>query len=132
MTHFTQFITEIFLLLFLLITYLQSGMDKILDWQGNVGWLKEHFAKTPFKNSVPLLLSTILITEMIAGILCAIGVFQLGFSGRKTIAFYAAFLSCIILLMLLFGQRMAKDYEGAKTIAVYFIPSIFLLYLLNL
>lgn len=130
--YFTHFITEIFLLLFLLITYLQSGMDKILDWQGNVGWLKEHFAKTPFKNSVPLLLSVILITEMVAGILCAIGVFQLGFSGTKTIAFYAAVLSCIILLMLLFGQRMAKDYEGAKTIAVYFIPSIFLLYLLNL
>jgi hypothetical protein len=33
--------------------------------------------------------------------------------------------------MLLFGQRMAKDYDGAKTIAVYFIPAVFLVYLLQ-
>jgi hypothetical protein len=33
--------------------------------------------------------------------------------------------------MLLFGQRVAKDYEGARTIAVYFIPSIFLVFLLQ-
>jgi len=51
--------------------------------------------------------------------------------GERIIAFYGAILSCISLLMLLFGQRMAKDYAGAMTIAVYFIPAIFLVFLLQ-
>ena len=46
MTSILDHITEIILLLFLTITFLQSGLDKILDWKGNIGWLKEHFSKT--------------------------------------------------------------------------------------
>lgn len=122
---------EILLLLFLIITFLQSGLDKLLDWGGNVSWLKEHFSKTPFKNSVPLLLGIILITEIIAGFFCIGGIYQLLNSGETTLAFYGAILSCITLLMLLFGQRVAKDYEGAKTIAVYYIPAIILVVLLQ-
>ncbi len=55
--------TEVLLLLFLIITFLQSGFDKITDWNGNVSWLKEHFSKTPFKNSVPLLVGIILVMD---------------------------------------------------------------------
>jgi len=123
--------TEILLLLFLIITFLQSGFDKLTDWNGNVTWLKEHFSTTPLKNIVPLMVGVILITEIVAGILCLIGIYQLISSGDTSFAFYGAILSCITLLMLLFGQRVAKDYEGAKTIAVYFIPSILLVFLLQ-
>lgn len=123
--------TEVLLLLFLIITFLQSGFDKITDWNGNVSWLKEHFSKTPFKNSVPLLVGIILVTEVIAGLLCVIGIYQILSSGKTTFAMYGAVLSSITLLMLLFGQRVAKDYEGAKTIAVYFIPTILLVFLLQ-
>lgn len=124
--------TEILLLVFLVITFLQSGIDKITDWKGNLGWLKGHFAETPFKNMVPLLLGTVLVTEVIAGVLCLIGVFQIILIGDSTLAFYGAILSSVALLMLLLGQRIAKDYEGARTIAVYFIPTIFLVFLLQL
>mgnify|MGYP000586416037 CR=1 FL=1 len=34
------------LLAFLAITFLQSGYDKIADWNGNVSWLKGHFSQT--------------------------------------------------------------------------------------
>ncbi|MEL6918020.1 MAG: DoxX family protein [Bacteroidota bacterium] len=124
--------TEILLLLFLIITFIQSGIDKVFDWKGNLSWLKGHFADTPLKDLVPFLLGTILFFEVIAGILCAIGIYQIVIPGENTIALYGAITSCIALLMLLFGQRMAKDYEGAKTIAVYFIPAIFLVYLLQI
>ncbi len=124
--------TEILLLLFLIITFLQSGIDKITDWKGNLGWLKGHFAETPLKNLVPLLLGTVLVTEVIAGVLCLLGIVQLLVSGSTSMAFYGAILSCLALLMLLFGQRIAKDYEGARTIAVYFIPAIFLVFLLQM
>lgn len=123
--------TEILLLLFLIITFLQSGIDKVYDWQGNLSWLKGHFAETPLKNLVPVLLVTVLLVEVVAGLLCLIGLYQLVMLDNSTIAFYGAVLSCVALLMLLFGQRMAKDYDGAKTIAVYFVPAIFLVFLLQ-
>ncbi|WP_036150886.1 DoxX family membrane protein [Maribacter forsetii] len=123
--------TEILLLLFLIITFLQSGFDKITDWNGNISWLKEHFSKTPFKNIVPLLVGIILVTEVVAGLLCVVGIYEIFSSGKSSFALYGAILSAITLLMLLFGQRLAKDYEGAKTIAVYFIPTILLVFLLQ-
>jgi uncharacterized membrane protein YphA (DoxX/SURF4 family) len=123
--------TEILLLLFLIITFLQSGIDKITDWKGNLGWLTGHFSETPFKNLVPLLLGTVLVTEVVAGVLCLIGIVQLLLSNDPALALYGAILSCIALLMLLLGQRIAKDYEGARTIAVYFIPAIFLVFILQ-
>ena len=131
MEHLFNNTTEILLLLFLVITFIQSGLDKIVDWNGNLSWLKGHFAESPLKNLVPLLLGIILIIEMITGVLCAIGIYQLAVSGESTLAFYGAILACIALLMLLFGQRMAKDYDGARTIAIYFIPAIFLVFLLQ-
>lgn len=123
--------TEILLLLFLIITFLQSGIDKVIDWQGNLSWLKGHFSNSPLKNLVPFLLFTILIVEVAAGVLCAVGLIQMVLFQNTEIALLGAVLSCLALLMLLFGQRIAKDYEGAKTIAVYFVPAIFLVFLLQ-
>ena len=131
MEHLLNHITEILLLLFLIITFLQSGLDKISDWSGNLSWLKGHFAKTWLRNMVPFLLAMVLLSEIISGTLCAIGVYQILALGSSSLAFYGAIVSCISLLMLLFGQRLAKDYEGAKTIAVYFIPAIFLVFVLQ-
>jgi len=34
-------------------------------------------------------------------------------------------------LLLLFGQRLAKDYDGARTIVIYFIVAVGAVYLLN-
>lgn len=122
--------TEILILIFLIIVFLQSGIDKVFDWKGNLSWLKEHFSETPLQSLVPFLLGTLLFVEVASGILCAVGLFEIVVLGNNIIALYGAVLSCIALLMLLFGQRLAKDYEGAKTIAVYFVPAIFLVFLL--
>ncbi len=131
MENLLKHITEIVLLGFLIITFLQSGFDKIFDWKGNVNWLKEHFSKTFLANMVAINLAIVLIVEMVAGILCLIGIYQLIVNGDKTIGFYGAILSCIALLLLLFGQRLAKDYDGARTIAIYFIPAVFAVFLLS-
>lgn len=130
MENFTSHAVQILLLVFLAITFLQSGIDKIMDWKGNLSWLTGHFSKTFFKGMVPFLLGIVLLAEMISGILSVVGVFQFVADGESTMAFCAALISAITLLLLLFGQRIAKDYEGAKTIVIYFIPTIFLLYLL--
>lgn len=122
---------EILLLFFLVITFIQSGLDKLIDWKGNLGWLKEHFSKTSFHQVVPVLLGIVLISELLTGILSMIGIWDIIINGQTTIAFYGAILSCLTLLMLLLGQRIAKDYQGAQTLVVYFIPAIFLVFLLQ-
>ena len=123
--------TEVLILFFLIVTFIQSGIDKIIDWKGNLNFIKDHFKNTPFKNSVPLLLSIILIIEIIAGLLMLIGVYQIYTSETKEIALLGVSLSAITLIFLLIGQRLAKDYAGAMSLAVYFIITLLGVYLLN-
>ncbi|SFS42879.1 hypothetical protein SAMN04487906_0442 [Zhouia amylolytica] len=131
MHNLTTNITEILLLLFLIITFGQSGYDKIADWKGNVSWLKEHFANTMFKNLVPLSVFAILVIELIAAVLCIWGIVELISNNDPDYALWGAVISCIALLALLFGQRVAKDYDGARTIAIYFMVAIFTVYMLS-
>lgn len=117
--------------LFLAITFLTSGYEKVMDWKGNIAWLKEHFAQTILKNRVPLALLHVLILELISGILCLAGSIQLYTNHEKVFALYGGIFSCITLIMLLFGQRLAKDYDGARTIVIYFVPAVLLVYWLS-
>ena len=122
---------EVLLLIFLIVTFIQSGIDKLLDWNGNVSFIKEHFKNSPLKSTVPLLLGIVLIIEIIAGILMSIGVYELYTSESKEIALLGVALSAIALIFLLIGQRLAKDYAGAMSLAVYFIITMGGVFLLN-
>ena len=124
-------VASILILVLLAVTFIQSGYDKVMDWKGNVSWLKEHFAKTRLKNHVPLALFHILILELISGVLCVVGCIQLLINNGRTFGLYGGIFSCITLIMLLFGQRLAKDYDGARTIVIYFIPAILVVYWLS-
>ena len=127
----TSNIPFILVLLLLAATFIQSAYDKTMYWQDNLDWLKGHFAKTPIKNMVPASLFLILVLELISGILCLAGILQLMMNNQRTFGFYGAVLSCVTLIFLLVGQRMAKEYEGAKTIVIYFIPAILACYWLS-
>lgn len=116
------------ILAFLAITFLQSGYDKIKDWKGNVEWLNGHFTNTVLAKQVPFALGIILLLEIVSGVLCVSGIVQhlMQEVVIRGLGFYGAILSCITLLFLLFGQRLAKDYDGARTIVIYFIPAVML------
>ena len=131
MNFLSNYPAVVLILLFLIITFIQSGIDKLLDWNGNVSFIKEHFKNSPLKNTVPLLLAIILIAEILAGILMIVGVYQLYTSEAKEIALLGIELSAITLILLLVGQRLAKDYAGAMSLAVYFIITVLGVYLLN-
>ena len=131
MNFLSNYPVEVLILIFLTITFVQSGIDKLIDWKGNLSFIKGHFKNSPLKNSVPLLLGVILVIEIIAGILMAIGVYQLYTSEAKEIAILGIELSAITLIFLLIGQRLAKDYAGAMTLAVYFIITLLGVFLLN-
>ncbi len=121
-------IASILILAFLAVTFLQSGYDKVADWKGNVEWLKDHFSKTILRNNVPEALFIILALELASGILCSVGVIELLVTREHMYGYYGALFSCIALILLLFGQRIAKDYDGARTIAIYFIPAVMAVY----
>lgn len=131
MKFLSNYPTEVLVLLFLTVTFLQSGIDKLLDWKGNVSFIKDHFKNSPLKNSVPLLLAVILILEVVAGVLMLFGVYQLYTSGAKEIALLGTELCAVTLIFLLIGQRLAKDYAGAMSLAVYFMITLWGVYLLN-
>jgi hypothetical protein len=115
---------------FLGILFLQSGIDKVVDYRGNLEWLKGHFAKSPLAGVVPVLLTAITLLEVAAGALSAIGCLMLIVSRGTTIAFYGAGTSAVALIALFFGQRMAKDYAGAAVLVPYFLLTLVTIYLL--
>ncbi len=124
-------IASLLILVFLAVTFIQSGYDKVTDWRTNIDWLKGHFSKTILKNHVPQALVIILILELLSGIFCVVGAIQILANGTRISGFYGAVFSCITLIILLFGQRIAKDYDGARTIAIYFIPAVMAVYWLG-
>jgi uncharacterized membrane protein YphA (DoxX/SURF4 family) len=126
-----NYIASVLVLLFLALTFIQSSYDKIFYWKDNVAWLKGHFSKTPLKNVVPYALFHVLVMELISSILCVVGCIEIFINNGRTFGFYGAIFSCITLLMLLFGQRIAKDYDGARTIVIYFIPAVMAVFWLN-
>ena len=121
---------ELLILLFLVVTFFQSSIDKITDWNGNLEFIREHFQNSPLKNMVPLLLGIILLMEFAASLLMIVGGIQIVMIGMKDFSIYGIELSALCLIFLLFGQRLAKDYAGAMTLAVYFIITILGLYVM--
>lgn len=112
---------------FFAILFGQSAVDKIVDRKGNLEWLTGHFSQSPFRNIVPLLLTTLTLTEVLAA---GLSLVSCGFSvlaGAPTalqpglkFGQFSVLVILINLLMLFLGQRIAKDYQGAATIAIYF------------
>ena len=124
------YLLQIFGSAFLAILFLQSGIDKIIDHRGNLGWLKGHFSKSPLGGVVPILLTAITILEVAAGALSAIGCIILIVSRETTVAFYGAVISAVVIIALFFGQRMAKEYAGAAVLVPYFLLALAAIYLL--
>jgi len=130
MLGMTLLLLRILVSAFLAILFLQSGIDKIIDRQGNLQWLSGHFAKSPLAGFVPLLFTILTIIEVAAGALSGIGFLALLFMHNSTIAFYGAIVSSVAILCLFFGQRMAKEYAGAAILVPYFLVTLVAIYLL--
>ncbi len=117
-------------LLFLAILFLQSGLDKVFNYKGNKEWLTSHFANSPLKGTVGLLMPVITILEVAAGVFSAIGLVQLVLNGSTAMGLIGAQLSALSLVSLFFGQRLAQDYEGAGNLVPYFLVSMAAIYLM--
>jgi hypothetical protein len=105
----------------LAILFLQSGLDKVFDFRGNLEWLTGHFAKTPLRGMVVPMLLTITVTEMAAGAVSAGGLAHLMLHNISSVALWGAELATLNIVMLFLGQRIAKDYAGAASLVPYFL-----------
>jgi hypothetical protein len=113
------------------ILFIQSGLDKVFDWRGNLEWLTGHFSKTFLRGMVPPMLATVTLMELATGILSGVGIIYFLISGSSVLMFYAAIIGAASIVALFFGQRVAKDYAGAAVLIPYFILLIILMYLTN-
>lgn len=131
MEHLLNQSAPILILLFLAITFLQSGLDKVLDWKGNLRWLKGHFEKTILATMVPFLLGTITVLEILTGVLSTLGFILILAGSESVLPLYAHLFAGLTLLLLFFGQRIAKEYQGAFTLTGYLLIVLFGIYLLS-
>lgn len=113
------------------ILFIQSGLDKVFDWKGNVGWLTGHFEKTFMGGMVPLLLAQITVIELAAGLISLAGIVYFLAAGSLTVIFWGATVGALGIVALFFGQRIAKDYPGAAVLVPYFILLLGLMWLTN-
>jgi uncharacterized membrane protein YphA (DoxX/SURF4 family) len=109
---------------FFAIVFLQSGLDKFVDRQGNLAYISGFFSNSPLKPLASSMFWAIAVLETIAGVLAAIGALIVLFGGGTALALWGLVFSTISLLCLLFGNRMAKEYGGAVVIANYFAVAL--------
>lgn len=119
------------ILIFLLVTYLWSAGEKVFDLQQSVEYYKDLYKSTFNKYTVKFILYIIIGVEIMISCLLIIGIWQLYAYQEVLMVQYALLSSCVLLIILLIGLRIIKDYSGAVGIGVYFLLSVFGLFWLQ-
>lgn len=114
--------------LFIAILFIQSGVDKVVNWKGEKEFYTSHFKKSILKGTVPLLMPVITISELAAGFLSGIGLIIYAMGGSPNLAFLGMLLANLSIIQLFFGQRVAKDFAGAASLVPYFLITVVGLY----
>lgn len=109
---------------FFAVLFLQSGLDKVFDRAGNLEWMTPHFEKSPFRGKVPFFLTMLTLLETGTGLLAAVGLADRLFDLGWGLARYGLWLAGFTLVCLFAGQRLAKDYAGAASLAAYFAVAL--------
>jgi uncharacterized membrane protein YphA (DoxX/SURF4 family) len=109
---------------FLAVLFLQSGLDKVLDWKGNREYIGGYLSKTPLGRFPRFALFNITVLEVLAGILSAAGCLGVVFMRQSGVAFLGACVAGVALVGLFLGQRLAKDYAAAAGMVPYVIATV--------
>ena len=125
---FIQVLTTIFFA----ILFLQSGVDKVFDWKGNIEYHFAQFDGSPLENFFRVLFFMLTILEVACGFICLAGAAAIIFYNNKTIALAGVGLASVIFCCLFAAQRITKEYAGAVSIVSYFILSILAIFFLGL
>tara|TARA_B100000029_G_scaffold155859_1_gene151212 strand:+ start:132 stop:575 length:444 start_codon:yes stop_codon:yes gene_type:complete len=118
-----------FISVFLGIVMTQSGFDKILNWEGELDFITEKFSKTPLANFSAFGLIQVTIFEILSGLLSLFGAIRILFYNETSYGIMGLILAAISLCILMLGQRISKDYEGAAVLVPYFLLTMFGLFI---
>ena len=126
MDYIIDQIPLLFILTFLSIVFIQSALDKIFNWKGNL-----EFTTSTLTNKFPPMLVrfallNVLLLEFTGGFGSLGGIVEI-MVGNSTLymAKLGTITSSLALLILLLGQRISQNYVDAKTIVIYFIVCLF-------
>ena len=111
--------------IFLGIVMTQSGFDKIFNWEGELDFITGKFANTPLANFSTFGLIQVTIFEILSGLLSIFGSLMALFDDDYSYAIMGLILAAGSLAILMLGQRISKDYEGAAVLVPYYILTIF-------
>jgi len=65
---------------FFAIVFLQSGLNKVFDSEGNLGFMREHFQGAPLlANNAGALFWSLTVLELLAGVFCGLGLITFSF-----------------------------------------------------
>ena len=110
---------------FLGIVMTQSGFDKIFNWEGELDFITGKFANTPLSNFSTFGLIQVTIFEVLSGLLSLFGSLMALFYDDYSYAIMGLILAAGSLAILMLGQRISKDYEGAAVLVPYYILTMF-------
>ncbi len=112
-------------LAFFAIVFLQSGLNKVVDSEGNMAYMQESFSQAPtLQGMMGTMFWALTALELAAGVFCGLGLITFSFMSGGFLARWGIRFATLALLALIFGQRMAKDYGGAAVVAAYFAVAI--------
>ena len=107
--------------LFIGIVMMQSGLDKIFNWESELEFITDKFSKTILANFSTFGLIQVTILETLSGVLCLFGSIMTIFFDETSYGIMGLILAIASLSILMLGQRISKDYDGAAALVPYFI-----------
>jgi len=126
-----EFAAQILILTYILLTFTYSAFEKIFQWKDSIVYYSSHFQNTFMENFIPPSLILVVFLEIVTVVLLILGFYDLILLNQKQFGFYGLLLAAITLIGLMTGQRIAKDYNGAMLITVYFILTVFGVFLMQ-
>ena len=126
-----EFTAQILIIIYILITFAYSALEKVFQWKESTVYYRSHFKDTFMEKLIPPSLILVIFLEIITVVLLTWGIYDLILLNQKQTGFYGLLLAAITLLGLMIGQRIAKDYSGAMLITIYFILTVFGVFLMQ-
>ena len=127
----TENLEALLIVLFLIVTFGISLIEKLDNLKETISYISEIFKTSFIRNFVKPLITILMLLEVLTLFFLVVGIFQLYFQNEKEMALLGIVFSCFSIIYMLIGQRIAKDYPGATSLTIYFILSIFGIYILN-
>ena len=127
----TENLEALLIVLFLIVTFGISLIEKLANLKETISYISEIFKTSFIRNFVKPLITILMLLEVLTLFFLVVGIFQLYFQNEKEMALLGIVFSCFSIIYMLIGQRIAKDYPGATSLTIYFILSIFGIYILN-